>query len=269
VQPEKAQIVVAKANVNLDMVLIKGGHFMMGSDVGESNERPMHSVSIRDFYMSKTEVTVGQYRKCVEAGVCSLPHWDDGSCYSWNGNAWVQGVIGNEFKGENQPVVCVDWGQARVFAKWAGGDLPSEAQWEYASRSGGEDIKYPWGNEDANCDYVVMWDGSSGCGRGQAWEVCSLIKGNTRQGLCDMAGNVWEWVLDEYHNSYNNAPIDEIGWCIDSGCASNTLAFRVNRGGSWYSYASTLRLARRSNDSPVFRYDALGFRVAKSIQSPY
>jgi formylglycine-generating enzyme required for sulfatase activity len=128
----------------IEFILIKGGSFMMGSE--ESNwEKPIHRVVVKDFYMSKTEVTVGQYRKCVEAGVCSKPD----SCNYGSPN-WTDS-IGSK---ENHPINCVDWKQARTFAKWVGGDLPSEAQWEYASRSGGKDIKYPWGNAEATCEYA-------------------------------------------------------------------------------------------------------------------
>jgi formylglycine-generating enzyme required for sulfatase activity len=93
----------------MEMVFMKGGSFMMGSEDkehAEDYEKPVHSVNVKDFYMSKTEVTVGQYRKCVEAGVCSEPHWDDGSCNVYDGSDWEQGVLGKEFRGENQPIVC-------------------------------------------------------------------------------------------------------------------------------------------------------------------
>ena len=76
---------------------------------------------------------------------------------------------------------------------------------------------------------------------------------------------MWEWVLDEYHNSYSGAPSDDIGWCSDRGCESNTPVRRVNRGGSWNDYASRLRSARRNNYSPGIRYNALGFRVSDIV----
>ncbi len=159
----------------------------------------------------------------------------------------------------------MDWNQARIFAKWVGGDLPSEAQWEYAARSGGRDIKYPWGNEEATCKYAVMDDGEYGCGEKRSWEVCSKTGGNTVQGLCDMGGNVWEWVLDEWHDSYSGGPSDDIGWCSDRVCESNSSAPRVSRGGSWYNDASGLRSAARGNASPGGRSDDLGFRVSDIV----
>jgi formylglycine-generating enzyme required for sulfatase activity len=237
------------------LVEIKGGTFMMGSEDGYSNEKPIHRVSVEDFYMSKTEVTVGQYRKCVDAGVCSEPE-------DKNSNKYCNWGYSDR---DDHPMNCVDWKQARAFARWVGGDLPSEAQWEYASRSGGEDIKYPWGNAEATCEYAVMDEGGDGCGRDRTWEVCSKTGGNTTQGLCDMGGNVWEWVLDEWHSSYSGAPSDDIGWCSDRGCDGDTSALRVRRGGGWYNDASYLRSAFRNSSSPGLRIIYLGFRVSDLV----
>jgi sulfatase modifying factor 1 len=255
-----------RMRIGIEMISIKGGSFMMGSEDGEIDEKPVHSVVVKDFYMSKTEVTVGQYRKCVDAGECSEPR-------DKNDNKYCNWGYSDR---EDHPINCVDWKQARTFAKWVGGDLPSEAQWEYASRSGGQDIKYPWGNAEATCEHAVMADGGDGCGRDRTWEVCSKTRGNTAQGLCDMGGNVCEWVLDENHDSYSGAPSDNIGWCSDRVCDSNTSAHRVSRGGSWYSDASVLRSASRSDNwdlrsalrglsSPSLRNDRVGFRVSDLV----
>ncbi len=231
---------IFKTYIDIEMVYIKGGSFMMGSDE-DSNEKPIHRVSVKDFYMSKTEVTVGQYRKCIDAEVCSKPD-DKNSNESCN---WGYSDR------DDHPINCVDWKQARVFAKWVGGDLPSEAQWEYASRSGGRYIKYPWGNAESTCEYAVMgnpkdWpdESSWGCEQKKTWGVCSKTGGNTTQGLCDMGGNVWEWNFDLF---------------------SPTSAYRVGRGGSWTNGASHLRSADRDFYSPGVRYDLLGFRVARSV----
>jgi formylglycine-generating enzyme required for sulfatase activity len=235
-----------KGKAGIEWIRIRGGSFMMGSEDGSRNEQPVHRVVVKDFYMSKTEVTVGQYRKCVEAGVCSKPD----SC-NWTDS------IGSK---ENHPINCVDWKQARTFAKWVGGDLPSEAQWEYASRSGGQDIKYPWGNAEPRCEIANY----HGCG-GKTTPVCSKTGGNTAQGLCDMGGNVWEWVLDEYHSSYSGAPSDDIGWCSDRGCYTNTSARHVYRGGGWYGTNSGLRSAHRNGSSSGLRDDYVGFRVSDLV----
>ena len=231
-----------------DWVRIPGGRYRMGSEGGESDERPVHWVEVGSFEMARTEVTVGQYRECVEAGVCTAPG-TGGGC-NW-------GVSGRE----DHPVNCVDWGQARVFSEWVGGRLPSEAEWEYAARSGGKGRVYPWGDEEATCDRVVMDDGSGdGCGRGSTWSVCSKALGNTEQGLCDMSGNVWEWVQDWYHGSYEGAPSDGSAWEVPAG------QFRVYRGGSWNSVAGVVRAAGRGSVGPGCRYGYLGFRPARPVR---
>ncbi len=138
--------------------------------------------------------------------------------------------------------------------------LPSEAEWEYAARSGGRDWKYPWGDETATCARAVMDDGGYGCGRGSTWPICGKPSGNTTHGLCDMAGNVWEWVQDWYHDSYNGAPTD------GSALESPTVSKRVIRGGSWNRDAGGVRAANRNGVDPGNRYGNLGFRLAKSVR---
>jgi len=240
--------------------LIPGGSFNMGSNDGDDDERPVHSVTVRTFEMSKTAVTFRQYRACVSAGGCTPAHVDDGTCWIWNGSKWEQGRLPSSFQGDEQPVVCVDWDQAQAYARWAGGRLPTEAEWEYAARSGGRDWKYPWGNENATCERAVMDDGGNGCGRNSTWPVCSKPRGNTTQGLCDMAGNVWEWVQDWYHDSYNGAPTDGSAWERPTG------SVRVVRGGSWGRNAGYVRAAVRSYDLPGVRGDLVGFRLARSAR---
>ena len=229
-------------------VRIEGDRFFMGSNYGDSDEKPVHRVTVPTFEMSKTQVTVDQYIACVDAGSCSAP----GTGTYCN---WIKSDRGSH------PINCVDWDQAQAFASWAGARLPSEAEWEYAARSGGRDWKYPWGDEAATCERAVMDNGSAdGCGRDSTWPVCSKPRGNTTQGLCDMAGNVWEWVQDWYHDSYNGAPTDGLAW------ESPTGSFRVLRGGSWSIIARGVRAANRSYDDPRSRDVYLGFRLARSVR---
>jgi formylglycine-generating enzyme required for sulfatase activity len=224
----------------IEWVTIAGGAFMMGSESGSAVERPAHRVTVRTFQMAKTEATNAQYRACVQAGACS-PASDQA----------------DRFNGDDQPVVGVDWQQASSFARWAGGRLPSEAEWEYAARSGGRLQEYPWGNETASCARAVMDDGGRGCGRSATWPVCSKPAGNSAQGLCDMAGNVWEWVQDWYHSSYDGAPSDGRAWESPTGSS------RVLRGGSWYYDAGLARSAYRDRFVPGNRVGSLGLRLAR------
>ncbi len=240
---------------------------MMGNDAGvDSFEKPAHLVEVKDFYISKTEITNAQYQKCVKAGICTPPHWDDGECYVITGQSWSPGVVKSEFRGDNQPVICVDWSQARVFAKWVGGDLPSEAQWEYAARSRGNEKLYPWGNQKTTCQYAVVADGHWGCWQMRTWDVCSFPEGHTAQGLCDVVGNAAEWVLDEKHESYVGAPSDDRAWCQDQACQTPRTSL-INRGGNWATIADDrLALTTRKSEAFGLLYDLHGFRVIKHIQ---
>lgn len=226
---------VAPDKADIQWVRIPEGTFSMGS--GNGSEGPAHSVTIKSFQISKTLVTNKQYKACVAAGACSPATY-----------------YGSQYEEDDQPIVGVDWNQANTFSQWVGGRLPSEAEWEYAARSAGKDQKYPWGNEEATCSLAVI----SGCSRATI-SVCSKPAGNTQQGLCDMAGNAWEWVQDWYHDSYNGAPIDGSAWERPAG------SVRVNRGGTWNGHAGPARSAYRNYGNPDGRLYSLGFRPARSL----
>jgi formylglycine-generating enzyme required for sulfatase activity len=243
--------------VEIEWVTIEGGDFIMGSENGDLNEGPRHTVSVPTFQIMKTEVTVEMYQVCVNAGECS----DSGG------------------QNKSHPAV-LNWYQLNEFAAYVGGRLPTEAEWEYAARSGGREITYPWGDESPTCTLAQkdVCDGKTGL----TVPVCSKPAGHTDQGLCDMAGNVWEWVQDEYHESYDGAPSDGRGWCA-SDCPENASDPRYNasdstprvlRGGSWPGAVRTanLRAAARSYNDPSRRSDYVGNgyrdgggRVARSI----
>ena len=219
-------------------VTIPGGTFQMGSEDGVSDEKPMRSVRVPTFALSKTEVTVGQYRQFVEKTGHAAPT----SC-DWGAPNW------GEQGRENHPINCVSWVDASAFAKWAGGRLPSEAEWEYAARSGGKNQTYAWGNSEPSSSLAVYSASSTA-------PVCSKAGGNTAQGLCDMAGNVWEWVEDWY-GPYGEAP-------TDGRARTQAARRRVLRGGGWDNDASDLRAANRGRNVSGYRFVILGFRVASS-----
>jgi formylglycine-generating enzyme required for sulfatase activity len=235
----------------LAWIEIPGGTFLMGSNEGEPGEMPVHEVTVPSFEMTRTEVTVAQYETCVVSNVCAEPSSDGYCSPEMEYRNW--GVAGRE----HNPVNCVDWKEAVAFCTMNGWRLPSEAEWEYAARSGGVDIKYPWGAQPASCSYAVMNDGGDGCGLGHTAPVCSKMAGNTDQGLCDMAGNVWEWVRDCYGFNYQGTPTD--GSAMENCPPSE----RMIRGGGFgslgYILRTTNRLAFFNDESAGY----LGFRCAR------
>ena len=221
---------------------------MMGSNDGGDHEKPVHRVSVSAFRIAESEVTVRQYRKCVEAGVCTEPN-TGGEC-TWGKSGY-----------DDHPINCVDWGQARTFSRWVGGDLPTEAQWEYAAR-GGQGFKYS-GSDDASA--VGWYDSNSS-------PLTHPVKRKQKNGygLYDMSGNVWEWMLDEWHGSYSGAPSNgDQPWGSIPTCSTRCdqgSSRRVNRGGGWGNGAEFLRVTIRYRDDPDDREGTLGFRPAGPVR---
>lgn len=213
----------------INWVRIPGGSFMMGSD--NADAKPRHQVSVVSFQIAKTEVTNGQYRACVEAGVCSPPGSYEG--------------------GEDRPVVHVDWNQAKTFSRWVGGRLPSEAEWERAAR-GGCEAERCLGDDARTLDEYAWHKSNSG---GQSHPPCR--KRPNQYGLCDMHGNVWEWTDDGYHGFYHGAPTDGSAWEGPAG------SDRVYRGGSWDDTWMAADSSTRRHVDPLARRGHLGFRTAR------
>jgi len=236
------------SSLEFEWIDISGGTFDMGSPdlVGNDDEHPQHSVTVPEFDMTRSEITIHQYSQCVGDSICTAP--EEGEACNW-------GLAGRD----NFPANCVSWTQAGAFCAWAGGRLPTEAEWEYAAR-GGVNLIYPWGDDAATCDYAVMSDfdaGGPGCGTGETMAACSKPAGETALGLCDMAGNVMEWVQDQYHDSYTGAPDDGSAW---TDLASTE---RVMRGGGYQDTANQVRAASRMWGNEATQADAVGFRCAR------
>jgi len=233
----------------VEFIAIPGGKFTMGTGTNEKgfkDAKPPHEVVIKTFDLAKTAVTVEQYAECVMKGGCKEPAAGD-SC-NW-------GLADRQL----HPVNCVSWAQANQYAKFMGARLPTEAEFEYAA-AGGRKQKYPWGNEEATCGKAVMSDskGVFGCGTNATMPVCSKPAGNTAQGLCDMAGNVFQWVQDKYRDTYIGAPAD--GRAVEGAGP-----LRVMRGGSFNCVdALPLRTGFRGRVDPGYRDAGIGFRLAKS-----
>jgi len=264
--------------VPIEWVTIEGSKFLMGTNTSGSifaDARPAHEVKIKTFEMTKTEITVEQYLECLTTlnpatgkNWCTQPAqaaklFDD-RC-NW-------GRPGREL----HPVNCVTWEQAAQYARFKGARLPSESEWEYAATSGGKNQKYPWGNDDPTCDKAVMNEGGPygpsagyGCGKGGTWPVCSKPAGNTKldgipadRQLCDMTGNLGEWVQDIYNNTYIGAPVD--GGAYTGPGFTPAYEQRVERGGSFLYYEPQLRADHRAHASILYTYDTIGFRLART-----
>jgi len=227
------------SNIGVELIQIPAGCFLMGSPKGqgERTEKPQHEVTIRSFCLGRHPVTNEEYGRFLQAnpGVKEPQFWAD-----------------RHFNQARQPVVGVDWEDARRFCIWAGGRLPTEAEWEYACRASSTTV-YFWGDDGAAAaDYAwfrLAENSTHAVGEKQPnpW------------GLYDMTGNVWEWQQDVWHDNYDGAPTDGSAWeAGDSGR-------RVIRGGSWSVGPVDLRSANRDRNLPDPRSLDLGFRLAQDL----
>jgi formylglycine-generating enzyme required for sulfatase activity len=258
---------------NMVEVYIPASTFRMGFDVDEAfaicqqdridcqrgsftDEEPIHSVLLSPYWIDRTEVTNAQYALCVAAGACDAP--DEISSHTRSS------YYGNE-QYANYPVIYVDWYDAESYCQWAGGRLPTEAEWEFAAR-GTDGRTYPWGDQspagnlvnfcDSNCS--LDWrDESANDGYADTSPVGSYPEGASPFGLLDMAGNVWEWTADWYGEYPSSSQTDPQGPVSGE--------YRVLRGGSWYVNMSYIRSAFRYWFAPEFwHYYRVGFRCSHS-----
>ena len=218
-------------------IWIPPGKFRMGSPDNEAdsdqNEHPAHEVTfIEGYFISKYELTEATYAACEIAGVCTNLNQD-----------------GNE-----QPQANISWNEAQTVCSWLGGQLPNEAEWEYAA-SGPIHRLYPWGSVAADCELAIMSNGTYGCGQNRTWDVGSKPKGASYVGAMDMAGNVWEWVEDCYHDNYNGAPVNGNAWTDECSGVNHMI-----RGGSFGNGAHYLRSTERYFRAPSTRTSSIGAR---------
>jgi formylglycine-generating enzyme required for sulfatase activity len=239
------------------MVALPGGAFLMGSPETEperfGSESPQHEVSIRSFAMGRTEVTFAEYDRFAEATGRRKP----------NDQGWGRG---------DRPVINVSWNDATAYAAWLADQtgepyrLPTEAEWEYATRAGtatpfwtGDCIHTDQANYNGNFDYNHC-GAKTGLYRQKTVPAGSLPA--NPWGLHEVAGNVWEWVADCWHDSYQGAPSDGSAWGEAGG---GNCAQRVVRGGGWNFSPWLLRSAFRYWGPVDVALAYLGFRLARTL----
>jgi formylglycine-generating enzyme required for sulfatase activity len=238
-------------------VLLPGGAFWMGAQTARQDspgydpesfptERPAHKVEVKSFQIARYPVTVAEYQLFVDSqGYRDATYWKAGG-YDRNRKDPAQWL--RQLDHRNRPVTGVSWFEAMAYACWAGCRLPSEAEWEFAAR-GAEGRKYPWGMsppDDTRANFRELLRSPAPVGLFPA--------GNTPEGVCDLAGNVWEWVATPFRR-YGNAG------------SGQDLNKHVLRGGSWQCEPKLLRCSERITAEPAARFSAwgpIGFRCARS-----
>jgi len=227
------------------LVRIPAGWFLMGSDSGQDNERPVHRVWVDGFELAACQVTNAEYACYRSAtGAPAPPQWNDAN-----------------FKHPQQPVVAVSWFEAVAYCEWlsrsTGRDyrLPTEAEWERAARGGVEGKHYPWGDDPPQGlpDYTTRWISGPECVGRYAPNAL---------GLYDIGDNVHEWCSDWYDAGYYAVSPER----DPQGPPEGTR--RSSRGGSWRHHIKVARCAARSSIPPQFQYADYGFRIACSSPDP-
>lgn len=204
----------------------KSGLKFIGIPAGTFQFQGKQTVAVKAFELGETATTVDAYARCVKAGVCSKPN-TGGAC-NWGTDR------------TDHPINCVDWNQAGAFCRWIGGRLPTEEEREYVASGGSEGRTYPWGNEEPGAR--ACWDGEGNdLGKGNRKTTCPIGShkaGDSKWGLHDLAGNVWEWTSSDYDSSKKGI-----------------------RGGSWYlDYPEILRAQSRNWVDPSGGRLNVGFR---------
>ncbi len=252
---------IGKAN-SMVMVYVTEGEFEMGTsdeqrdrlieEVGweegwNTNEQPIHTVYLDAFWIDQTEVTNGQYALCVADGACQEPH----SLASQTRSSYYGNPEFNNF-----PVLYVDWHRAEAYCAWAGRRLPTEAEWEKAAR-GTDERTFPWGE---GIDSTLANYGGSGCKTCDTRAVGSYPDSASPYGALDMAGNVYEWVADEYDKRYYYDSPSENPLGPSYGGSKYMI-----RGGSWDGTANSVRSATRwRRKADYVDFPSVGFRCAAS-----
>lgn len=227
------------SNDLVDMVFVEGASFIMGNNSGEADEKPAHQVLLSDFYMSRTEITVGQYKEFCEQSGYEMP-------------------ASNAVYSDNHPITYVSHSDATAFCEWLSEisgkkyRLPTEAEWEYAARGGAQQDNTVTKASPDKDNYAWSRANTGGYGHNEV----KLLKANSL-GLYDMIGNVWEWCDDWYSSSfYRYSPPSN-----PKGPPNGKV--KVARGGSWREPAEGISNMFRFYVSPTAKTNYLGFRIVR------
>ncbi len=242
----------------MTLLYVPAGIFIMGSDNGDLNEKPIHQVDLDAFWIDQTEVTNEMYARCVVYGACKEPE---------NKSSFTRSSYYGNSEFDNYPVINVDWNKANTYCSWAGRRLPTEAEWEKSAR--GADLRiYPWGNvfdckkgnfDDETQAHTYVVPGGKNCdGYPDTAPVGVFTDGISPYGALDMAGNVWEWVNDRFSETYYQDSL------MSNPLGPNSGEFRVLRGGSLYGNVYGTRSANRYRYSDSVTEFDIGFRCALS-----
>ena len=275
-----------------NMIFIAGGTFQMGDQFGDGydDEKPVHSVTLSDFYLGATEVTLAKFSEFIESSGYTTSAEKHGTSFIWTGSKWENkaGINwrhdeqGNERTAGkwNHPVIHVSWLDAVAYCNWRskeelltpvytisgtnvsanwsanGYRLPTEAEWEYAARSGGRREK--WSGTSSESD-LTAYANKSGIEDGYEYTAPVGSFRTNGLGLSDMSGNVWEWCWDWKDSAYYGKSAKRNPKGPSSGFN------RVIRGGSWIINSRICRTAYRHSSTPGNRNDNFGFRLARSF----
>ena len=246
------------------MVLIPVGEFQMGSNTGEADEKPIHTVYLDAFHIDVYPVTNADYKTFVDTN----PQWrKDSILKKYHDGDYLALWEKNDYPKEkaNHPVVYVSWYAAMAYAQWAGKRLPTEAEWEKAARGGLVGKRYPWGDtEDITKAGTQMWESPP-----RTTAVGTYPPNG--YGLYDTTGNVWEWCLDAYDaDFYADSPTRNP---IAGGDGTDALIAdfmhvdtpRALRGGAWAGDPRMVRVAVRDKENPARTLSLAGFRCVRDI----
>lgn len=257
-----------------DLVVLPAGEFAMGSAAGapgadaDGRESPAHKVALRSFAIGQDAVTRGQFAAFVRATQYRTEAETQGGCFAIAAGKWDFVALLNWRKpgftqADNHPAVCISWNDAQAYVQWLSQStrqtyrLPSESEYEYASRAGSLDA-YWWGNT-AQAQQANFSDDAPGAAKRGATVPVKQFAANPF-GLYNVHGNVWQWVQDCQHDNYQGAPADGRAWTAN--CAGNR---RGVRGGAWVSQAAGLRASQRNWFAPDLPSYAGGVRVAREL----